>query len=71
MSYTKRYLEDVVDELAKELDEDWCHVNDVFMDLVSDGLPVERAKVYTKEHFETLLRLRTYGMQTRCANERV
>lgn len=51
MSLTKRYLEDVVDELAKELNEDWCEVNDIFMEFVSNGNPVDLAKLKTKEYF--------------------
>lgn len=51
MSLTKRYLEDIVDELAKELNEDWCDVNDVFMEFVSDGNLVQKAKTLTKGYF--------------------
>ena len=51
MSLTKRYLEDVVDELAKELNEDWCEVNDVFMLFISNGNPIEKAKQLTKNYF--------------------
>lgn len=51
MSLTKRYLEDVVDELAKELNEDWCEVNDVFMIFISNGNPLEKAKRLTKNYF--------------------
>lgn len=65
MSLTKRYLEDVVDELAKELDEDWCHVNDVFMSHMSDGLSIEQAKVYTREYFKSVQRLRAYAKEVR------
>lgn len=51
MSLTKRYLEDVVDELAKELNEDWCEVNDAFMLFISNGNPLEKAKMLTKNYF--------------------
>ena len=61
MSLTKRYLEDAVEELAKELNEDWCDVNDVFMGHVSDGLSTEQAKVYTKEYFRSVQKLRAYA----------
>lgn len=63
MSYTKRYLEDVVDELAKELDEDWCEVNDAFMEHVSDGLSIEKAKAYTREYFKSVQKLRAYAKE--------
>lgn len=52
MSYTKRYLEDIVDELATELDEDWCQVNDVFMEHTSNGCSIEQAKANTREYFQ-------------------
>lgn len=65
MSLTKRYLEDVIDELAKELKEDWCEVNDVFMEHVSDGLSIEKAKAYTREYFKSIQSLKTYAKEVR------
>lgn len=63
MSLTKRYLEDIVDDLAKELDEDWCDVNDIFMAHVSDGLSIDQAKAYTTEYFKSVKRLRIYAKE--------
>lgn len=67
MSLTKRYLEDIVDELAKELNEDWFDVNDVFMEHVSDGLSIEKSKAYTREYFKSVQRLRQYEKEIRNA----
>ena len=63
MSFIKRYLEDVVDRLAKELNEDWCKVNDLFMSHVSDGLSVEDARTATRDYFRSVQKLRAYAKE--------